>query len=178
MPIPARVVQWTVLAMFAANVAMATGGAVANNNRITDRAIPPGFEQEAAFLEFLKYPSERTTDAFRAQDAPHWDTDTIARYIPAGGTDFVDVNSVNQGHVSRNEFLRSIQARQGLAFSVMSHLAHIYSIPYRQYSELRFSRPAESYATVSIANMYQLTFRRDPAGPVLVKCEYLEVEGD
>lgn len=72
----------------------------------------------------------------------------------------------------------SIQARQGLAFTVMSHLAHIYSIPYRQDSELHFSRPAESYATVSVAHWYQLTFRRDPAGPVLVKCEYLEVEGD
>ena len=177
MPFPARVAHWIVLAMFGALATLAAGGVAGNDNRITDRAVPRDFEGEAAFLEFLKYPGQRR-QAFRVQDAPHWNAEMLARYIPAEGTDFLDVNNVHNGHVAKSEFLRSIRTREGPAFAVMSHLAHIYSIPYRQYSELHFSRATGSYSTVTVANWYRLTFRRDPEGPVLVKCEYLMEEGD
>ena len=177
MPFPARVAHWIVLAMFGAVIALAAGGVAGNDNRITDRTVPRDFEGEAAFLELLKHPSE-PHGAFRVQDAPRWNAEMLARYIPAEGTDFLDVNNVHNGHVGKSEFLRSIQTREGLAFAVMSHLAHIYSIPYRQYSELHFSRDSGSHSTVTVARWYRLTFRRDPEGPVLVKCEYLTEEGD
>ena len=55
--------------------------------------------------------------------------------------------------------------------------ASIYSIPYTQYSELKFV-PVPDGVVVALSSWYRLTFVRELGAWKLAKCEYTEIEGD
>lgn len=147
-----------------------------NGYRIETRVVPPGFEAEAAFLEAIKLPAE-PLDAFNARNAPEWNIETLAQYIPSSGILFTDVNQPGKKRISRESILRSLKKRGGQPFVTFSHLSHIYSIPYKQYSSLEFKRVGET-TVVRISSWYKLTFRHSTTGTQLVRCDYLELEGD
>jgi hypothetical protein len=131
--------------------------------RITERVIPTGFEREARLLEVLKWPEEPVS-AYNARNGPKWDLHSVAPYISSRGIEFTDINHEHEGRVSREQILRQLAARKGLAFDVFAHFSHIYSIPYRQYSELRFSSRDRS--------------RQEGRGSVLVRVDYQMREGE
>jgi hypothetical protein len=146
--------------------------------RITERIIPTGFEREARLLEMLTWPKEPVS-GYNAKNAPKWDLHSVAPYISSRGIEFTDVNHAHEGRVSREQILRQLAARKGLAFDVFSHLSHIYSIPYKQYSELRFSsRDRSGGCVVGVGDWYRLTFVQKGGSPVLVRVDYQMREGE
>jgi hypothetical protein len=142
---------------------------------IESRITPKGFESEAQFLELLKnpHPSQRE---FRAEDAPAWDVPSLAAYVSEEGIDFTDANGPTHSHASKDAILSSLRARKGPVFRVFSHLSSIYSIPYRQYSELRFASATPESSVVDVSTWYRLSFKRTPSGPMLVRIDYLVIE--
>ena len=145
--------------------------------RIGRRDVPVGFEGEARFLELLKNPNP-TVRAFRADDAPNWDLASLGTYISEDGVEFTDVNGSRRRHASKQQVLNSLREREGDAFLVFSHLSSIYSIPYKQYSELHFSSPTPDKSLVDMADWYRLTFKRTAGGPRLLEVDYLMLEGE
>lgn len=144
--------------------------------RIHSRSIPKGLEGEAEFFELIKWPHE-PTGGFDTADAPVWNIANLAKYIPAEGIEFIDANHALEGHVSRLKILNGLKNRKGEVFKAFAHLSHIYSIPYKQYSELRFARTAGGATVVSMADWYTLTFKRVGSQPVIVRWEYAQLEG-
>ena len=145
--------------------------------RIDRRTIPRGFEGEAAFFERVKWPKE-PTGTFQETQAPAWDLKALARYIPPEGIEFADVNHRFEGRVAREAILRSLKERRGAAFTAFAHLSHIYSIPYKQYSDLQFTKRVDGQTVVQMADWYTLTFRRAGSQPIIVRWAYTQLEGD
>ena len=107
--------------------------------KIRHRDVPPEYRQAFEFLEFIKVPEEPRR-AFRSEDAPRWNVGKLLSFIRSSGVLITDVNEPGVDKVySVDELRRSLIARAGKAFRTMAHLSHIYSIPYTQYSELKFA---------------------------------------
>jgi hypothetical protein len=150
--------------------------AFAEDYRIHSRSVPAGFEGEAAFFELVKWPEE-PSGVFDAERAPSWNIEEIGRYIPVQGIEFVDVNHSFQGQIRRDAIIRSLKQRKGQPFRAFAHLSHIYSIPYKQYSELTFKREG-SVAVVRMSDWYTLSFQHGGERPQIVRWEYTQLEGD
>ena len=144
---------------------------------ITHRVIPNGFESEAHFLELLKWPSPPEAE-FRASDAPHWDTSALAQFFGDAPVIITNVNDSSTISVAKRDVISSLSMRNGRVFAAFSHLSHIYSIPYKQYSELRFTRPTADLSVVEVSTWYRLTFQRTSSGPKLIRLDYLALEGE
>jgi hypothetical protein len=144
--------------------------------RIHSRTVPSGFEAEAAFLELLKWPKE-PVGVFDANKAPKWNVENISNYISDQGVDFSDVNHFFEGHVSKSEIIDQLKERQGKVFRAFAHLSHIYSIPFKQYSELAFEK-ADHQTAVTMATCYKLTFESVGGSPKIVRWEYTMLEGE
>jgi hypothetical protein len=144
--------------------------------RVTTRNVPPEFTQAFEFLEFIKFPNE-PKGVFNPQAAPHWNASKFMIFIAANGVTFSDVNRDTPFHGSRTQIQASLMSRRGEIFSMFSHLAMIYSIPYKQYSELSFEKTNNEFV-VNVGDSYRLTFMSEGASLRLTKCDYLMVEGD
>ena len=160
------------LAMFVA----LTSPVCAADYRIHARDVPPGFEREAAFFELVKWGSE-PEGGFDEKMAPVWNLDELGTFVPDGGIEFVDVNHSFEGRVQKAQILQSLRQRQGQPFTAFAHLSHIYSIPYKQYSELTFKREGP-LSVVQMAGWYLLTFKNDGKQLHIVRWEYTQFESD
>jgi len=149
----------------------------AEDFRIYNRVVPAGFECEAGFFEFLKWPS-RPRGPFDASRAPHWDLGKLSEYIPADGITFSDVNHRLEGHRSREEILRSLTRREGETFTAFAHLSSLYSIPYKQYSEMNFHRISDGMDNAKMGNWYVISFRTVGTNCQVAHWEYSELEGE
>ncbi|MFZ2162919.1 MAG: hypothetical protein WAW02_11935 [Sideroxyarcus sp.] len=143
---------------------------------IKERVTPSGFEAEATFFEFVKWPGG-FEGVLVTSKAPHWNLDMLAKYIPSEGITFEDVNYLEAVHISRDKILRSLKARKGYPFKTFASLSYVYSIPYKQYSSLSFEKQGES-SVVKMANKYVFTFRHTSKGIELVRCANIENEGE
>ena len=61
---------------------------------------------------------------------------------------------------------------------MISHCAYTYSIPFKQYSEMKFKESEKEEVIVSIGSWYELTFETNHNKHSFLKCEYLELEGE
>jgi hypothetical protein len=113
-----------------------------------------------------------------ASRAPHWDLVKLSEYIPAGGINFSDVNHRFEGLRSREEILRSLDQRKGEALTAFAHLSSLYSIPYKQYSEMMFSRLSDGTTSAKMAHRYVITFRAIGTHCQVARWQYSELEGD
>jgi len=143
---------------------------------IKGRTIPAEFDGAYEFLELIKYPQE-PDGVFDPQKAPHWNVDRIMSFISPRGIDYSDVNRPRRVHLRYNDIRQHITKRKGLAFEILSHLAHIYSVPYKQYSELTFRRDKDKYI-IDIASWYTLTYVNTNDQFHLVCIDYNTLEGD
>ena len=92
-------------------------------------------------------------------------------------SEYADVNHAIEGHISAKQIQGALETRNGKAFRAFAHLSHIYSIPYKQYSELTFQNKNDS-VVVSVSNWYRLTFDHTGAHPVISKWEYIQLENE
>lgn len=144
--------------------------------RVTTRSAPPEFLQAFEFLEFIKFPKE-PKGVSNPQAAPHWDVPKFMTFISANGVAFSDVNREKPFQGSPTQIKASLIGRRGEIFSMFSHLAMTYSIPYKQYSELDFEKTGNAFI-VNVSDWYRLTFVSEGNRLRLVKCDYLMTEGD
>ncbi len=144
--------------------------------KISRRSIPEDFKDAYAFLEFIKHAKE-PDDVFDAQEAPHWDISRFMSFVSKNGIVFSDVNGRLSGLKSRTQIKNAISNRKGRIFITFAHLAHIYSIPYEQYSELRFEKKEKDFI-VYLSDWYQLTFMLEGKRLRIAKCNYLTLEGN
>jgi hypothetical protein len=149
----------------------------AENFYIENRVTPNGFECEARFLELLRN-SDSSLREFKVENAPHWDLSALAEYFSESGLDLTDVNGPTHSHAEVGSILASLRARKGKVFAAFSHLSSIYSIPYKQYSELHFSSTTQDTSVVDVSTWYRLTFKRTSNGPKLIRLDYLVLEGE
>jgi hypothetical protein len=147
-----------------------------NQNKISTRVIPKDFNGAYEFLEYIKYQIE-PKGPFDLQSVPAWDVPKFVSFISVQGMEFSDVNGGLHGHRSVNQIKGSLSSRKGEVFMTFAHLASIYSEPYKQYSELTFSRKRSEYV-VNVADWYRLTFVSEGGHLRLRKCDYLQPEGD
>jgi hypothetical protein len=158
----------------AVTVLLATVIAFAQDFRIHKRDIPTEYKDVLRFFEVIQNPVE-PHDAFSAKDAPRWDVSQLMRFVSRNGIRFTDVNHEIEGRISAKQIQNALDMRKGKAFRAFAHLSHIYSIPYKQYSELNFQSSKDS-VVVSVSHWYRLTFDRSGAHPVISKWEYLNLE--
>lgn len=144
--------------------------------KISKRSIPDDFKDAYTFLEFIKYPKE-PVDIFIAQETPHWDIPRFMSFISKNGVVFSDVNGRLFGLKSRTQIKNAISNRKDRIFITFAHLAHIYSIPYEQYSDLKFEKKSKDFI-VHISDWYRLTFTLEDKRLHLSQCNYLTLEGD
>ena len=143
--------------------------------RILKRDIPKEFAPAHGFLELIKFPSEPQT-GFNPRHTPNWDQASFMSFISARGVVFTDVNDASKVSRSFEQIKAAIQSRTGNTFRTFAHLAHIYSNPYKQYSELSFSKiPNGQIITLSYG--YNLTFQFEGGKPKLVRCDFTAEEG-
>lgn len=162
---------------FALVALLMTYATVADDDyRIHGRAVPSGHESEASFFELVKLPAE-PAGAFDVFRAPYWDLAKVSEYIDANGIDFTDLNHHLDGRKTKNEILSSLRQRKGPVFQAFAHLSHVYSIPYKQYSELSFARSG-NLSVVTMAGWYKLTFQVDNGTARIIRWEYVRLEGD
>jgi hypothetical protein len=79
--------------------------------------------------------------------------------------------------LSRDELRAQLAGRHGRGFVSLVHLAHIYSQPYPQYSQLSFSRGPEGFR-VAVADWYRLVFVRERGHLRLRRVSYVNHEGE
>lgn len=147
-----------------------------SDNRIQQRIVPTPYERGYDFLELIKRPNE-PTGVFNAADAPNWDVPKAMSYISRHGITFTDVNGRLEGHMPKTEVEKQLRGRKGDIFSSFSHLSHIYSIPYKQYSELRFEKTDGGFI-IYISDWYCITFVYENGIPYLTRWAYLQLQGD
>ncbi len=143
---------------------------------ITKREIPKQYDRTYRFLEFIK-DTKTSNEAFDANKAPHWEVTEILSFIANNGVTFTDVNGYINGHFSTAVIRKALISRKGQIFITFAHLAHIYSIPYTQYSSLSFDSIHDG-VVVHIAEEYDLTFKNEKGLLYLTDCSYKMLEGD
>jgi hypothetical protein len=145
--------------------------------RIYRRSIPSRFEREVHFFEMLKWPKE-PTGVFDARQTPSWNVNELFAYLPMDGIEFADVNHRLEGHVNRARIMQELTLRKGKVFVAFAHLSSIYTIPYKQYSELHFSQPATDTTVIEMARWYKLSFKRVGENAVITRWEYVQLEDE
>lgn len=143
---------------------------------IKERNVPEQYQDEFEFLELIKWPQE-PDGAFDASKAPRWNLTEVMAHISQDGVNFTDANGIAVGHVSKAEILEQLDKRDGQVFRSFAHLSHIYSIPYKQYSELSF-KDAGNETIVDIGGWYRLVFKAVDGLTFLAGVDYLTLEGD
>lgn len=167
---------FTVLSLLVSSLSTRAQNISDSPYRITARTIPIDFMPAVQFLEFIKFPKE-PEDVFNPQEAPRWDVSRFMAFISARGVIFSDVNGRLRGPKSPDQIRTALASRRSQVFERFAHLAHIYSIPYKQYSELRFGKK-EGRFIVEVSHWYRLTFISEGGRLRLRKCDYLTLEGD
>jgi hypothetical protein len=145
---------------------------------IKERDVPTEYHEIYDFLETIKYPKDPTSaEGFRLEKTPNWDTAKVMKFISKEGIEFTDVNDNSKNDLPYERIEQELRLRKGEAFKRLGHLAYIYSIPYKQYSELKF----EAFNTnvrVFVSSWYELVFQKEDNQFKLISCKYTEVEGD
>jgi hypothetical protein len=144
---------------------------------IKERQIPQEYIDTYDFLELLKI-SKQPIGAFNPIEAPRWDVNKVMEYISKDSVIFVDPNydeiTVKTTYLNIE---KALTVRKGKIFNTFAHLSHIYSIPYKHYSELKFFKTGNS-VIVYLAGWYKLEFINNEGRYKLIKCEYLQREID
>lgn len=147
------------------------------NSFISKREIPVEYKSIYNFLESLKWPKKYENAGYHLENTPIWNVKILMGQISEGGVLFIDPNTNLNKRITREDIENQINSRKGNAFKMISHMTSIYSIPYKQYSELKFKKLSND-VKVSIGYDYELTFKYIDNVYRLTKCEYLALEGD
>lgn len=150
--------------------------AYASEYRINSRIVPPQHQKAFEFFELIKFPV-KPKGMFKSSNAPKWNIEKIMGYISDEGIIFKDVNNRMVGSKSKNQIKESLSNRTGDIFNSFAHLSHIYSIPYKQYSELKFT-DLKNGVKIDVAQWYSLTFKYQKGEVTIINWDYNQIEGD
>lgn len=105
------------------------------------------------------------------------DVPAIMGFIPKTGLQLSDVNwdGPNPWRLRHRTLEDALLSGEGPIYRRFKHLAVLASIPYRQYSQLRFNT-AGAEVTVKVADWYLLTFDVSGPQPLLKQLDYLTLE--
>jgi len=143
--------------------------------KITKRVTPAEFSEPQGFLDSIKHSSE-PKGGFDPSKAPRWNTDRFMSFISDQGVVLTDVNDSSNRKVSPGQLRSELTSRKGEAFKTFAHLAHIYSIPYKQYSEVSYQK-TDHGAVLNLSYGYKLTFTIEAGKYRLTQCDFTASEG-
>ena len=145
---------------------------------VDERTIAPKNMDIFNFLESVKWKENSDTSGFDLNKTPKWDLPLILNDISDNGVLFIDPNDDFNKTIEKKKIERELNNRKGKSYEMISHCAYIYSIPFKQYSEMKFKESEKEEVTVSIGSWYELTFETKQHKHYLIKCEYLQLEGE
>jgi hypothetical protein len=145
---------------------------------IDTRAIPPGNIDVLNFLESLKWKENSDSSGYDIKRTPRWSISLLMDNISDNGVLFIDPNDNFDKTITKQNIEKQLSKRKGKCYEMISHFAYIYSMPYKQYSEIKFKENQKKETTVDIGSWYELTFESKQNRHYLIKCEYLELESE
>jgi hypothetical protein len=145
--------------------------------KITKRDIPEQYKDIFNFLELLKWKPD-DPGYYDIKSTPNWNTSEVMNYIASKGVLFIDPNDEFKKVLIKEQIEKELKKRTGKSFEMISHMSHIYSIPYKQYSELKFEQTDNNETVVYVASWYKLIFENSLNKHLLISCEYLQLEGE
>lgn len=146
--------------------------------QINERTIPPANMDIFKFLESLKWGENSDSGGYDLNKTPKWDITSLTNNIFDNGVLFIDLNDSFNKTIEKKKIERELNKKKGKSYEMISHFTYIYSIPFKQYSELKFKENEKEEITVNIGSWYELTFRTKQNRHYLIKCEYLKLEGE
>ncbi|MFH2141070.1 MAG: hypothetical protein ABIJ97_01510 [Bacteroidota bacterium] len=141
--------------------------------KITERNIPEQYKDIYDLLETLKCDSNNLRGYEKENELK-----AFIRCLSEEGVFFIDPNDEFNKIVSTEQIESELKAKEGKTYDLISHLTSIYSIPYKQYSELKFSETTQNEIVVNIGYMFELIFEAYENKHFLKSCEYLKLEVD
>jgi len=147
------------------------------HSRTAAQSVSPDSAQAIAFLEFLKGGEDDAARkrAFDVMRGGYWNNERLLKFLYPAGVTFSDVNGDTTWHLSIARIRSQFARRSGAAFTMMVHLAHIYSQPEPQYSRLTFPGDGQDFV-VKVADWYRITFVHRGQNLRVAKIEYLMKE--
>ncbi|MFL5740047.1 MAG: hypothetical protein ACJ75B_07510 [Flavisolibacter sp.] len=146
--------------------------------RITERPIPPNDADIFNFLESLKWKEDSDSNDYSGNNTPNWNIPLLITHISDSGVLFIDPNDDFNKKIEKKQIERELNKRKGKSYEMISYFTFLYSIPFRQYSELKFEEKDGDEVVVTIGTSHELTFETKLKKHYLIKCEYLELEGE
>jgi hypothetical protein len=144
----------------------------------TKQTIAPEHRDIFNFLEFLKWTEDSDAERFDLNKTPKWDIVRLAGSVSDSGVLFIDPNDDFNKRIKKQEIEVQVRKRKGPAYEMISYMAYLYSIPYKQYSELKLAENDQGDVVVQIGSSHELTFETKGNKHYLTKCEYLQLEGE
>jgi hypothetical protein len=145
---------------------------------INTRTIPPKNMDIFNFLESLKWEENSDSSGYDLNKTPKWNISLLLNNISDNGVLFIDPNDNFNKTITKKQVEKELSKRKGKSYEMISHFTYIYSIPYKQYSEIKFKENQKEETTVDIGSWYELKFESKQNRHYLIKCEYLELEGE
>jgi hypothetical protein len=149
-----------------------------NQYSINERTIPPKNMDIFHFLESLKWERGSDSSGYDSNKTPKWDIPLLITDISDNGVLFIDPNDNFTRTIEKKEIERELNNRKGKSYEMISHCTYTYSIRFKQYSDLKFKENEKEEVTVNIGSGYELTFETKQNRHYLIKCEYLDLEGE
>ncbi|MFZ1799164.1 MAG: hypothetical protein WAU24_04815 [Chitinophagaceae bacterium] len=130
------------------------------------------------FLEALKWPENSNSSSYDINKTPKWGIRLLTNNISDKGVLFIDPNDNFNKTIGKKQIEEALRARIGKSYEMLSHLTYIYTISFGQYSALKFKENENEEITVNVGSFYELTFETKQKRYYLIKCEYLQLEGE
>lgn len=144
-----------------------------NNYRITERIIPVQYTDIYNFLESLKRDTNNLF-GYEKEDGLKYLINTLS----SDGVFFTDPNEELNDTISNAQIEEEMKRKDGKSYDMISQMISIYSMPYKQYSELKFTKTENNETIVEIGYMFKLTFENMENVFLLKSIEYLKLEVD
>jgi hypothetical protein len=129
------------------------------------------------YLEALKWGKNSDSSGYDLNKTPKWDISLLTNNLSDNGVRFIDPNEDLNKKLSKRQIQTELSKRKGKSYEMISHMTYIYSIPYKQYSALKF-KESHQEIIVDVGAWYELTFVTKNGRHYLIKCEYLQSEGE
>jgi hypothetical protein len=137
---------------------------------------PVKTQEVTRFFELLKA-GRAASRNYNVNDVPNWDSKAIVGFVTTGGLTVEDVNAKGAKRYSPDQVEAALTKRAGEVFQSFSHISFLYAKGKKQYSEVRFTeKPGCVVAT--LATWYELEFITDGGRLKLLKCKYINQDGD
>jgi len=114
----------------------------------------------------------------KLSSTPNWNITEVKSHLSSNCVLFKDPNDQYNKVLSLVQIEKELKKKVGKSYEMISHMSHIYSMAFKQYSDLKFEQTDKNETIVSIADWYKLIFENKQNMHLLKGCEYLQLEGE